>query len=147
MNELSIANAFFSQILKADATIIAEVSSRVYADQAPEPTQERPLVYPVLLYQFMSGTDIKAMGAVRIYTNCLYLVKGVGRGGYGELRTLLNRADELLHGAANVPITLDGVTCLVTCVRERPWQMPSTQDTVRYYQRGGLYRLYITPPQ
>jgi len=144
MDELSGANAFFEQRLLEDADLVAERADRLYEGEAPEGTDADPTEYPLQVYQFMSGKDVLAQGAARIYTDCLFLVKTIGRAGFGEITAAVTRTDALLHQAQVVPVTIAGVDFLATCYRERPWQRSSTSDGVRYYERGGVYRLYVS---
>lgn len=144
MNELAPANAFLDTLLKEDTLLAAEVGTRIYADSAPEPNPEEA-VYPLVLYNFMAATDVKALGARRIYTNPLYQVRAEGRAGYGGITAAANRIDAVLDGARSVEITIDSVVYVIDCVRERPVQLPPEigPGGRKYVARGGLYRLYI----
>lgn len=96
-------------------------------------------LYPLVLFQFMSGIDYAAVGAYRIWTNLIYMVKVIGQtADFGDLQAAVARIDVLLHrgnGAA-----ADGNVW--ACVREQTIRLPDEVANKQFRHSGGLYRLY-----
>lgn len=141
---LAGAHAYIEQQLLEDATLINLRQDRLWEGEAPEGSDEEPTEYPLQVYQHMAGSDILTVGVVKIYTNCLYLIKGVSRSGYTSVSRIASRTNELLHGANQVPITIDGVEFLVTSWQEREVIPPPATGGIRYYNAGAVYRFLIT---
>lgn len=123
--------------LSGDATLLALLAGGVKpGGSAPQGTP-----YPFLTYQMMSGIDYAAVGAYRIWTNLIYLVKVVGRSAdYQTLRTAVARVDALLHRGSGT--AADGT--IWACVREQTIRMPEIVSGDQYRHDGALYRLYAT---
>ena len=135
MIEVLRAYEWIQSTLSADATLAALVGSRIYSEQAP---QER--VMPFVVFNLQGGTDLRAVGTVRVYNNSLYQVKGVTQGrDYATGKSIADRIDVLLHGAAGN--TSDG--SILGCVREQPLVFAENDGGVEYRHVGGLYRLYV----
>jgi hypothetical protein len=131
--EPAAADDFLYGLLTADATLTGLVGVRVYNTEAPQPAQ-----YPFVLYQFMSGIDMAAVGALRIWTDMLYLVKVVGQTlTYSDLSTAVARIDQLLHRTSGT--VADGTVW--TCTREQVIRMPETISGKPFRHAGALYRV------
>lgn len=116
----------------------ALVSSRVYADKAP---QGAALPYIVFSVQG-AFDDLTDVGAVRVWANLLYLVKVIGQGeSYSALQATADAIDARLHKVRG-PV---GSTHYVdSCIREQPFRMAETPASgVSYRHLGGLYRLRV----
>lgn len=120
----------------ADATLAGLVPSGVWNMQAPENT-----AYPLIVFQMMAGNDYAAVGANRIWTNLVYMVKVIGEtADFSTLSAAAARIDALLHRASGN--ATDGT--IWSCVREQTIRLPDAIAGRQYRQAGGLYRIYAS---
>jgi capsular polysaccharide biosynthesis protein len=132
--EASAAEEFLVTTLTGDATLMAQLSGGVWSMEAPEGT-----VYPFLVFQFVSGIDYAAVGAQRIWTNMIYLVKVIAEtADFSVMNAAVARIDALLHRASGV--VADGTVW--SCTREQIIRLPDDVANDQFRQAGGLYRLY-----
>lgn len=138
MAETARSRAFIWGLLSSDPTlnplIGAGQAARVYNGVAPAGTNP-----PYVIMQLLSGgTDLMAVGAIRIWSDALWLIKVVVKGtSSGPIEPIVNRIDALLHAASGT--VTNGV--IWECVRERPFELPTVEDGVSYLQLGGEYRI------
>lgn len=135
MSELVAADTFiYARLTAAPALLV----SRVYAAEAP---QGAPL--PYVIYSLMGGSDdLTEVGAHRVWSNVLYLVKVVGQGtSYSALDATVNEIDTRLHRSSGPVSTTAYVDA---CVREQPFRLAETTSSgVSYRHQGALYRLWV----
>jgi hypothetical protein len=132
--EASAAEEFIYGTLTGDATLTALVTGGVWNTQA-----EQGSVYPLLLYQFMSGLDYAAVGAERVWTNLIYMVKVIAdTADFSVMNAAVARIDQLLHRASGT--VADG--SVWSCTREQVIRLPDSVAGSQYRQAGGLYRIY-----
>jgi hypothetical protein len=136
-----VTDAFIVSRLRADPTIAGIVgrgsAARIFADVAPELA-----TLPVIVFQVQAaGPDTMAVGAVRVQVRPLYLVRAIARqeSWQGQLRTLGDRIDAVLHKAA-LSATADGVVW--GSVREEAFRLVESEGGVQHRHLGGLYRLW-----
>lgn len=130
--ETAAADDFLYTTLHGDATLMGLVTDVVNTEPAGV------LAYPFVIFQFMSGIDYAAVGAFRIWTNMVYLVKVVGDTPvYADLTAAVARIDTLLHRASGA--VTDGTVW--SCVREQAFRMPETVAGRQFRHDGGLYRI------
>lgn len=137
--ESDAAEQWLYATLSGDSTLTALLASptAIYAEVAPEGA-----AFPCVVYAQMAATDVMVVGAHRIFTNALYLVKAVGQGAsYGPLKAIAARVDALLHRGA-AAATADGTTW--GSYRERPFRLAEVSNGIQYRSSGGLYRLFTT---
>jgi hypothetical protein len=131
--ESAAADDFLYGLLTADGTLTGLVGGRVFNTEAPQPAQ-----YPLVVFQFMSGIDMAAVGAFRIWTNMMYLVKVVGQTMvYSDLGAAVARIDQLLHRTSGT--VADGTVW--TCTREQVIRVPESISGKPFRHAGGLYRV------
>lgn len=137
--EASAAEEFLMTTLSGDATLVALLDGGIWNTEA---AQDRPdPKYPLLLFQFMSGLDFAAVGAVRIWTNMIYLVKVIADGAdFGAMNAAVARIDQLLHLASGT--TADGTVW--SCTREQIVRLPDQVAGSQFRQAGAMYRLYCS---
>ena len=136
--ELLAAREWLYAKLAADATLTGIVSTRIYAEMAPENA-----TFPLIMITEMSpGNDLRVVGTGRIWSDPLFLVKAVDQtASYtGNIKTLAGRIDAVLHGKSGT--ATDGTVW--ACVRERGFTMPETgPGGTQYRHLGGLYRVMV----
>jgi hypothetical protein len=139
---LAPANAFFAQILKGNADNSSGVGGRIYPGFVPT-LAPGVAVYPNQTYAFVSGTLTKAMGGEIIQVEPLFLVRVNGKGTLGEIGSIADGMNALLHGA-EVQVTVRGVTYDVCCQMEREHERNDFNGNEQFAERGGYFRLYIS---
>jgi hypothetical protein len=139
-HELRAVDKFLTDNLRAETELTALIGDEsFYSDVAPKGTPP-----PYVLHQFITGEDTNAIGAIRIFTKPLYLVKVVTEGeSYKEAGILITLVERAIVGKQQV-ITIDGIDWqIMGCHRERPIRFPQFFDGVRYNHLGGQYRIFV----
>lgn len=138
-NETVLADKWIYAKITGDASSAAIVSTRVYADQAPEnPT------YPIIVYNYQAGFDTRGNGICRIQSNPLYQIKVVCRGApSASVRTLVNRIDTLFQEA----VAEVSESYVFSSRREMPLRyIEPERDSSHFFTHvGGLFRLVVYP--
>lgn len=96
---------------------------------------------PYIVFNLQAQRDVQQMAGVRVWANCIYLVKAVVRGGnYDPARTLFRKVDAWLtdEGMHKTHQTAAGD---ISCVREAIIQYPEVLDGAQYRHLGGRYRI------
>lgn len=135
MAESAAIDRWLNTVLAADTQLAAVVGTRIYSDLAPQGT-----ALPMVVYQMQSANDLMVLGAVRVWANAVYIVRGVAQSvAYGgTLLTMADRIDAVLHAASGG--TVEGV--VYECVREREFRMTEVgADGRQYRHMGGQYRI------
>ena len=134
MSEVIAAEKWLYTALSANTTLTGIVSTRIYADVAPTTA-----AFPLVLYAQLSATDLRPMGPARIFTNMLYVVRGVGEtASKAALEGIADAIEAALHAASGS--TVEGV--VYACVRERPFVLAETINNRSFRHLGGVYRIY-----
>jgi hypothetical protein len=134
--EATVAEEFLFSTLTGDATLMAMLPSG--ANGVANTDSARGAQYPLIVFQFMSGIDAAAVGALRIWTDMLYMVKVIAQGAdYSVMDAALARIDALLHRASGT--VTDGTVC--TCTREQVIRLPDSVAGDPYRQAGAIYRI------
>jgi hypothetical protein len=134
--EAEAAEEFLYSRLANDVTLSGLVNG-VFVNIAPQPT-----IYPLVIIQEMSGIDYAAVGAYRVWTNFVYLVKVIGQtASNGDLKAAVARIDALLHRASGAA----GDGTIWACVREQVIRMPEYAPGGQQYRHSGaMYRVYAS---
>lgn len=146
MNEPVAADQWIYSTLKADATLTNLIgggaSPRIYIDQAPQGLPNG--VYPYVLFQMQSAVDLMWVGPRRVWSNMLYLVRGVHETGQytGPLLTMSERIDAVLHATPNGTTNAYGV--IWSCVSEQPFRLPETVNGRNFRHFGRIFRIYAS---
>lgn len=134
--EAASADEFLYSTLSGDATLMAAATGGVWNTQAQEGT-----VYPLIVFQFMSGIDYAAVGALRVWTNMIYMVKAIAEAdNFDALNAIVARIDALLHRTSATPT--DGIVW--SCTREQVIRLPDSVASRQYRQSGALWRVYAS---
>lgn len=142
MNEPFAADTWIYTTLKADAALVALIggatSPRIYMEQAP---QNSTVVWPCVIYQMQSAVDLMWVGPRRVWSDMLYLVRGLDKTeSYGgTLLTIAERIDVCLHATPNGTTNAYGV--IWTCVGEQPFRLPEVRDGRNFKHCGRIYRI------
>src|SRR5215207_915380 len=136
VNETYLADQWLYENLLADATLVGLIGSRFYADEAPASA-----VYPYVMWNLISATDVRGQGTFRIMVNCLYLVKVVGKAtSYGALMPASDRIHAAIDAKGGDTIAGDHV---FSCVREEPYRLSVSSSGVSYRHLGGIFRIHV----
>lgn len=129
---------FIYTTLAADSALNAVVTGRIYEDHAPD---DAPL--PFVIFQSYAPVDVTSLGAKRLWTNNLWIVKGIARTleYKGTLKTIADRIDAVLHAASGT--TVDGSVWAVTREREIRY-VERTEGGNQVRHLGGIYRVMAT---
>jgi hypothetical protein len=140
VTELQQAKAWIYAALFANADIQAAVDSRIYADYVPVPPTSR--TYPYILFNFMGGTDVDALGTSRLFSEPLFQVRVVCEGRpTPAVRLVEKRIDDVLQ----VAVYQQSGDFYFSSRREQPIDRPELDSATnkQYSNLGGLYRLWI----
>lgn len=130
MSESNIAEKFLY------AAIDAVVTCSIHVDAAPPGT-----ALPVVIFQQQSSRDVTTGDANRLFTEFIYLVKKCDKASYQTLETDIDLIDAALHKQLDVSIGTPAAGGVLSCVRERTFQMSEPTATGTIYHRGAYYRI------
>lgn len=125
--------------LAASGAVTAIVGSganaRIYADTAPANSP-----FPLIVFGFMSASDVMEVGQTRFMGRATYLVRGIGQ-------TRSKQALEALAAAIDAALHRQGGSVtggvVLSCTREEPFSLAEQLDGVDYRHLGGLYRIAV----
>jgi|GEM_PF-2963240 len=140
ISEIQQAKKWIYDSLHADTYIASQVGTRIKDSYVSEPPADR--VYPYIVYNFMGGLDVDALGTSRLLSRPLFQVRVVCEGRPDDaIRKIDKRIDEVLQHAV---YQLSG-DWYFSARREQPIDRPEFDaSTGKHYANiGGLYRLYI----
>lgn len=135
MSETTTVETWLYSVLSNDVTLSGLVGGRIYGYVAPEGA-----TFPLVIYQFQGGRDVAGVGATRIMTSGVWVVKGVDcETSFTALKAIADRIDALLHKSSGS--VADGQ--VLACVREEPFSLVEVIDSVQYRHLGGMYRVLV----
>lgn len=140
VTEIQQAKQWIYDSLFAETYIQSQVSARIYADYVPEPPANR--VYHYIIYNFMAGRDVDALGTSRLLSQPLFQIRVVNDGRPTAVtRKIDKRIDDVLQNA----VYQQSGDYYFSARREQPIDRPELDaGTGKHYANiGGLYRLYI----
>jgi hypothetical protein len=152
LNESIAADQWIYSLLKADATLGGIVNRNgktyIYIDQPPQEKVGDPPIYPYVLFQMQSAVDVMWVGPRRVWSNMLYLVRGVHETGQytGPLLTITERIDAVLHAKPDPggPAASNAYGVVWACVGEQPFRLPEVQNGRNFRHFGRIYRIYAS---
>ncbi len=122
-------------LLSGDSLLSTLVGGRIYSYVAP---QGAPPPWPLVVYSYQGGYDVRGVGPARIMVSAVYQIKAIGQGqSFAPLQPVADRLDALLQGASGS--VLDGQVLM--CVREQPVAYVEISAGVPYRHLGGLWRM------
>lgn len=137
VSEIQEAKKWIRTVLLSNTGITNVVSSRIYADRAPN-----PLTFPFIIFNYMGGPDINGLGTNRQQTQPLFQVRVVTDGAPdANARLVEKRIDDVLQAATH---SASG-DFLFAARREQSVDRVEVDSETNhvYYNLGGLYRLWI----
>lgn len=140
IDEIEQAKKWIYDSLVANTDITAAVSTRVYSDYAPEAPASR--VYAYLLYEFLGGVDVDAIGTTRIFARPLFQIRLVIK---GRPTTAQRKAAKRLDDVLQVTQAVVSGEFIFSARREQPVNRTETDSATgqQYLNLGGLYRVWI----
>jgi len=140
VSEIQQAKKWIYDSLIANADILAAVSTCVYADYNPRTLPER--IFPYIIYNYLGGTDVDALGTARLFSEPLFQVRVVCEGHpTTSVRLVEKRIDDVLQ-VARYELSGDWY---FTSRREQPVDRTEEDSATgrRFHNLGGIYRLWI----
>ena len=122
--------------LSGDATLVSLIGgARIYSETAPQDTVE-----PYVVFQFVSGDDVKNCSQDMLMLDAYYMVKAIDKGGtIARCAPIADRIFSLLHKSSGV--VAGGIT-VDTCVREKHLSYAELgEGGIQYRHHGAEYRL------
>lgn len=140
VTETQQAKKWIYDSLSANADIAAAVGTRIYDSYVPAAPASR--VYPYVIFNFMGGSDIDALGVSRLLSTPLFQVRVVCEGRPTANTRLVDRRITDVLGTAVYQLSGDWY---FTARREQPIDRPELDAATgkNYHSLGGLFRLYI----
>jgi hypothetical protein len=128
---------FLYTTLTGDATLAAIVGTRVFGHAVP-PAATRPYVFYTLVDP---GEDLSEVGAVRIWSNMIYVVRIVNKTeSYPSLEAGSTAITNALHRASGSNIS----GAVVACIKEAPFAfIEIDQDGSQLRHLGSRFRLFV----
>jgi hypothetical protein len=131
---IEIAEPWLYATLSEDDVLAGLVGDRITGTLAPD-----ILDTPYISFLLQSPLDVMGIGATRISTDNLYIVKAVTQGSsWDEALPIAQRIDYLIHRPNSTMIQGTGS---LTCNRERVFQQPEVAEGIQYRHLGGIYRI------
>lgn len=140
IDEIEQAKKWIYDSLSGNAEITAVVSTRIYSDYVPEPPASR--VFPYLLYEYLGGMDVDALGTSRLLSKPLFQIRVVTDGRpTTTTRKVAKRIDDILR----IAVHQSSGEFFFTARREQPVNRAETDTATgkKYHNLGGLFRLWI----
>lgn len=136
----SIIETWIYSTLSGSATVTAQISTRIYADEVPDAVDSP---YPCAVMTFIAGDDLMIQSAVRVWTETLYQVGvWVENQTQATADSIYEIVDGLLHRGAG---TVAGGQ-VYSCVRLQPLtKLETAQGGKKFRFSGGLYRIAAQP--
>lgn len=134
MSELLAVEQHLYSTLSTLTTGTSALATGVYSHVAPECAG-----FPYIVFQRQAGHDVNGVGATRILSSELYTVKAISDTSFATIDRLVDAIDALLHKSSGT--TTAGTVFSV--VRESPFSLPTVEDGLAYFQRGGVYRILV----
>lgn len=138
--DLARVDRWLFSVLANDATIVNNVGTRVFADEAPQNA-----TVPMLLFAFLGGSD-RLLALRGRLSSVLYLVRAVDEGSsYDSVLDVADRIDEILTTVVPPTGTVIDDTRITSCYREQPHQRKDSQYGIPTVYLGGYYRIGFQP--
>jgi hypothetical protein len=137
---MAAARQWLFGTLTGDATLVAMLPGGATAG-VNNMQAEQGTPYPFVVYQFMSGIDYAAVGAFRIWTNMVWLVKAIGdTADVAALDAIAARIDTLLQRGSGTPVAGN----VWSADRQTTVEYPESVEGRQYRHLGGTYRIYAS---
>lgn len=143
VTEIQQAKKWIYDSLLANSDILAAVSTRIYDTRVPEPPASR--VFPYIVFDYLGGTDVDALGTSRLFARPLFQIRVVADVTDAPISTTVRTVDKRIDDVLQVAVYVASGDYYFTARREQPVDRSETDTTTgrRYHNLGGLYRLWI----
>ena len=133
--EVAVLDEWVEAVCASSAAITGEAGDRVFSELAPADA-----VYPFVVYQTQSTTDLHVVGPDRLLTEVELLIRGVSAtSSYTPLKPLAKAIDLAFHGTVG---TTDGST--ISCLRRtRQFKLVEQYEGSQVRHLGGIYRVWV----
>ncbi|MEK6281876.1 MAG: hypothetical protein AABN95_16100 [Acidobacteriota bacterium] len=140
ISEVQQAKAWIYTVLAANSDIASACGTRIYDSYVPGAPASR--TYPFVIFNFMGGNDINALGTSRLLSTPLFQVRVVCEGRPTATIRLVDKRISDVLGVAVYQLSGDWY---FTARREQPLDRPELDAATgrQYHNLGGLFRLYI----
>lgn len=140
VSEIQQAKAWIYTALHNNADIAAAVGTRIYDSYVPGTPASR--VFPYIVFNFMGGNDVDALGTSRLLSQPLFQVRVVCE---GRPTATVRKVDKRISDVLGVAVYQLSGDWYFTARREQPIDRPEldTATGKQYHNLGGLFRLYI----
>lgn len=134
--ELSKASTYIYSKITTDATLSAAVGTRVYEDAADKNT-----AYPCVVFSCTAPDDSVSVGGVTVKSDLDYTIRVIGQrsqtanSSYALIDAIAERIKTVMHHTSSGDI--------LSCTRIRPFNRSYEVNGVRYFERGGIYRIMV----
>lgn len=132
--ELVTAARWIYERLTGSQDLMTLVNGRIFHEIAPLGTE-----YPMIVFQYQSGTDVLGTGAARIMVQSTWLVRAIGGSSFVSLKPIADLIDASLHGKQGT--TQYGE--VFGCFRESPFELIEPDGDKIFSHLGGLYRIFV----
>lgn len=96
---------------------------------------------PWTVYTLQSGVDLMVIGAQRVWSDGLYLIKAMGPATDSvNIFALADANDTALHNKGGVNVGVDGL--MLSSTREQTVIYYEVDNDTTYLHAGGIYRIY-----
>lgn len=135
---------FLATTLANSTEVTALVGPRIFDTEAPQkPIAGQDVIYPCIIFQMQSPSDVSVVNGVRIFVRPLWVVKViVDNDTYKNASLIYSAVDDALHLSSG---SVSGGV-IYKC-----WRDPDRGDPIRYSEpkpaggyfrhRGGIYRI------
>lgn len=141
VTEVQQAKAWIYTALHANSDIVGAVGTRIYDAVVPVPAASR--VYPLIVYNFMGGPDVNALGTSRLQSQPLFQVRVVTD--IYPIPTIVRTLDKRITDVLGVAVYQSSGDYFISARREQPIDRNELDSATgkHYANLGGLFRLYI----
>lgn len=141
IDEIEQAKKWIYDSLIANAEIAAVVGTRIFDGYVPESVLPANR-YPYIVYDYMGGADIDAIGTTRIFAKPLFQIRVVTD---GRPTTATRKVSKRIDDVLQITQAVVSGEFHFSARREQPVNRPETDAGTgkKYHNLGGLYRVWI----
>jgi hypothetical protein len=133
--ELAVIDAYFYQVLSADAVLQANGITGYFSEQAPN---QQPV--PYILWTKQSAVDVTVVGAIRVGVDASYVVRVVGQvRSYADLQIYADQIDIDLHRTMGTALG----HIVESCVRSAPYSQLEDRGDIQWRHLGCIFDLRV----
>lgn len=132
--ELTRIDWWIYQQLVSDPQVFTEVGGRIYADQAPQGSDGK-----MIIFSHLGGSDKGLTSRARL-SNSIYLIRAIAKNStYRVLETAADRIEAVMTVPDGGVIVRD--VRITGVAREQPFKRTDNENGIPVVHLGGLYRV------